>query len=246
MMDHVGLRQATKAHYEKYPFIEGGSRRTELWRARLRQDLPDEIIKGQMVLDAGCGTGEVAASLRLGGAETVCVDLTRAAVARNRSLHPGVTACQADVLNLPFPDDAFDHSVSIGVLHHTPDCRRGLAELARVTRPCGRIVVLLYAAGTPYHLAYRITGGLRRRTSAGSLDRLPDWSIRWIGALIRGFIRQRLDRGQLQRMIADQFWTPQATFHRTREVRWDWRCSASATFRCTRTYSFSAGKRSRG
>ena len=47
-MDDVGLRQATKAHYEEYPFIEGGSRRTELWRARLRHELPDEIIKGRV------------------------------------------------------------------------------------------------------------------------------------------------------------------------------------------------------
>jgi SAM-dependent methyltransferase len=218
-MDDVGRRQATKAHYEEYPFIEGGSRRTELWRTRLRHDLPDDVLKGQRILDAGCGTGEVAASLRLRGAQTVCVDLTRAAVARNRTLHPGVTACQADVLNLPFSDGAFDHCVSIGVLHHTPDCRRGLAELARVTRPGGRIVVLLYAAGTPYHLAYRLTGGLRRRTSAGALDRLPDWSMRWIGVLIGGLIRQHLDRGQLQRLVADQFWTPQATFHRTPELR---------------------------
>jgi ubiquinone/menaquinone biosynthesis C-methylase UbiE len=218
-MDDADLRQATKAHYEKYPFIEGGSRRTELWRARLRHDLPDEIIKGQVILDAGCGTGEVAASLRLRGAQTLCVDLTRAAVICNRSLHPDVIACQGNVLSLPFSDNAFDHCVSIGVLHHTPDCRRGLAELTRVTRPGGRVVVLLYAARTPYHLAYGLTSGLRRRTTAGSLDRLPDWSMRLIGTLAAGFIRQRLDRGQLTRMIADQFWTPQATFHSTREVR---------------------------
>ncbi|HUY51014.1 MAG TPA: class I SAM-dependent methyltransferase [Streptosporangiaceae bacterium] len=218
-MDTSALRQATREHYEQFPFIEGGPRRVELWRDRLKRDLPDELIKGRLILDVGCGVGEVARSLRLRGAETVCVDLTYSAVSRNRALHPEARPCQADALSLPFAAKTFDHSMSIGVLHHTPDCRRGLAELARVTRPGGRIVVLLYASGTPYHLSYRLTAALRRKIPARSLDQLPGWSIPWLRGAVRGFTGQRLDQQQLQRMIADQFWTPQASFHSVRQVR---------------------------
>ena len=57
LMDDVGLRQATKAHYEEYPFIEGGSRRTELWRTRLRHDLltMSSRDKGSSTPDAAPG-----------------------------------------------------------------------------------------------------------------------------------------------------------------------------------------------
>ena len=113
------------------------------------------------------GSGSQPEGLR--GAETVCVDLTRAAVARNRALHPGATACQADVLNLPFSDGAFDHCVSIGV-STTPTAdaassnRRGsprrLAGLWCCSTRRERLTILPYI---------RLTGGLRRRTSAGAL-----------------------------------------------------------------------------
>ena len=92
-----------------------------MWRARLRRDLPDEIIKGRLVLDVGCGVGEVARGLGARGAQMTCVDLTHAALRRNRELHPEASLCQADALALPFRDETFDHSISIGVLHHTPE-----------------------------------------------------------------------------------------------------------------------------
>jgi ubiquinone/menaquinone biosynthesis C-methylase UbiE len=217
--DPSAMRHATLAHYEAFPFIEGGSRRVELWRVRLQRDLPDKLIEGRLVLDGGSGVGEVAHSLSIRGARMVCVDLTHIALRRNHELHPEVGLCQADALALPFADETFDHSISIGVLHHTPDCHDGLAELARVTRHGGRLIVLLYSRWTPYHAVYRATARLRLKVPVTRLDRASGWPMRLLANIAHVLIHQRLDEPQLRRLIADQFWTPQASFHSAREVR---------------------------
>jgi ubiquinone/menaquinone biosynthesis C-methylase UbiE len=215
------LARAIRSHYEQYPFIEGGQARIDLWTPRLRSLLPNELIRGARVLDVGSSVGEVARSLADRGAWVACLDVTRAATLGCRERHEMLRVVQADALALPFRSDAFEHSIAIGVLHHTPDCRRGLAEMSRVTRRGGRIVVLLYNRWTPYHALYAATPRLRRRHSADLVDRLPRWAITPIRATVRVQIGLTLDNQQLKRLIADQIWTPHASFHTSREVdRW--------------------------
>jgi SAM-dependent methyltransferase len=55
---------------------------------------------------------------------------------------------QADLLDLPLPERAFDLVYSIGVLHHTPDSRRAFGEIARRVKPGGRLSVWLYRRNT--------------------------------------------------------------------------------------------------
>ena len=62
---------------------------------------------------------------------------------------PDVCIAQADLLDLPLPDGAFDLVFSIGVLHHTPDPRRAFAQIARKVKPGGRLAVWLYRKNTP-------------------------------------------------------------------------------------------------
>jgi SAM-dependent methyltransferase len=209
----------TKAHYETYPFLEGGPRRVALWADRLGADLPDALVSGSLLLDVGCGSGEVARSLAGRGAHVVGLDLTEAAARRTRRRGDGISSCQASALALPFPSATFDHAVSIGVLHHTPDAFRGLAEMVRVTRPGGRVVILLYARWTPYHLLYTVTAPLRRRVPVHWLEDMPRWLLACLRPGARVLIRQRLSDDQLRRLVADQIWTPRATFHSPAEVR---------------------------
>ncbi len=215
------VRAATRAHYEQYPFIEGGQRRIGLWRSRMAEFLPDALIRGARVLDVGASVGEVARSLADRGARVTCIDLTATATRRCRALHQTINVIQADALALPFRNASFDHSVAIGVLHHTPDCARGLREMTRVTRPGGTLTVLLYNRWTPYHALYTMTACIRRRWTADAVDGLPGW----IKAVIRLGLRMqtglRLNDELMKRLIADQVWTPQATFHTRHEVeRW--------------------------
>jgi ubiquinone/menaquinone biosynthesis C-methylase UbiE len=62
-----------------------------------------------------------------------------------------------DAENLPFDDQSFDVVVSFGVLHHTPDTEKALAEIFRVLKADGRIMLMLYHRNSfAYQLLFRI------------------------------------------------------------------------------------------
>jgi ubiquinone/menaquinone biosynthesis C-methylase UbiE len=100
----------------------------------------------------GCGTGEYALWYAMNGAAAVtAIDLADGslAIARRRQRESDVRNIEfvkMDLLNCSLPDDHFDYSYSVGVLHHTGDPFRGFEHLVRVTRPGGVIVVSLYNA----------------------------------------------------------------------------------------------------
>ncbi len=103
-------------------------------------------LAGRLVLDAGCGGGRYARLVGSHGASVIGVDLSAAVVkaAQLCDSLPNVAILQADLLDLPLADQAFDLVYSIGVLHHTPNPRRAFAEIARKVKPGGRLAVWLY------------------------------------------------------------------------------------------------------
>jgi len=93
-----------------------------------------------LVLDAGCGTGfNLLALSRLGAA--VGIDLAPEALAFCRER--GVRALRASLLALPFPEGTFDAVTSFDVIYHAwvADDRAAVAEMARVVRPGGLLLV---------------------------------------------------------------------------------------------------------
>lgn len=113
---------------------------------------------GAAVLDVAAGTGPLSRELSERGAtQVVALDLSlrMVAVGAERAA-PRVDFLAGDALRLPFPDAIFD-AVTIGFgLRNLPDTAAGLRELARVTRPGGRLVVLEFSTPTwrPFRLAY--------------------------------------------------------------------------------------------
>lgn len=89
------------------------------------------------VLDIGGGSGMVSRVLSAApGTECVCIDISRAMLK-----HSPVSAVQADALNLPFRDGAFDLVVAAAFFHHLPGNEpRLLEECRRVLKPGGRLV----------------------------------------------------------------------------------------------------------
>ncbi len=106
---------------------------------------------GKRCLDAGCGGGRYSIAMaRLDAAEVIGCDISPEGLAdawRRAMGVPNVFFEEADVLNLPYPDESFDFVCCSGVLHHTPDPGRGLREVSRVLRPGGRLYLLLYGKG---------------------------------------------------------------------------------------------------
>jgi ubiquinone/menaquinone biosynthesis C-methylase UbiE len=101
------------------------------------------------VLDVGCGTGNLLALLADAGARVeayagldLSPDMLRTAAEKlGRSTIPGALAA-GSVEALPFADDAFDTAVSASTLHDWPDPHAGLAEVRRVLRPGGTLLLL--------------------------------------------------------------------------------------------------------
>ncbi|MFC6880698.1 MULTISPECIES: class I SAM-dependent methyltransferase [Actinomadura] len=115
--------------------------------ASLVEDIVAAVPAGGSVLEVGSGGGqfavrlaEAAPALRITG-----VDLSREQVSRaaQRARHqPNVSFQAGSALDLSFPADRFDAAVSIGSIKHWPDQAKGVAEMLRVLRPGGLLLVV--------------------------------------------------------------------------------------------------------
>lgn len=112
---------------------------------------------GAHVLEAGCGVGAQTVILgrRSPDARLTCVDISTASLAqakqRAQDAHlDNVSFQQADLMRLPFRDDAFDHVFVCFVLEHLPDPLGALRELKRVLRPGGTITAIEGDHGSCY------------------------------------------------------------------------------------------------
>lgn len=109
------------------------------WR---RLAVREVVWPGDRVLDACCGTGDLAVEAERRGGRVVGLDFAPRMLARARRKSGTVEWVQGDALALPFADEEFDAAtVGFGV-RNLEDLGRGLAELARVLRPGGKLAVL--------------------------------------------------------------------------------------------------------
>jgi SAM-dependent methyltransferase len=95
---------------------------------------------GLRCLDLGSDNGVVSLLLRRGGGSWASADLTPEAVASIRGL-VSTDVHLTDGARLPFPDASFDRVAVVDMLEHVPDEEAFVAELFRVTKPEGRLVV---------------------------------------------------------------------------------------------------------
>ncbi len=127
----------------------------DLERLRLRP--------GEKLLDAGCGEGRHCFGALERGARVVGLDLDRDSLSRaakplaNRAGELGSFGAMihGNAFQLPFRDESFDRVICAEVMEHVHDYRGAARELARVTKPGGRIAVTIPTA-TSEHLYLRL------------------------------------------------------------------------------------------
>jgi SAM-dependent methyltransferase len=118
-----------------------------------RTGLIKELLPmGGLVLDAGCGTGQLASAIAAEGYDVFGVDLSTSMVAKARER--GLVGTYAGVTTaLPFADDAFDLALTVATLHHleTPErVAATVSEMGRVVKHGGYVVLWDHNPANPY------------------------------------------------------------------------------------------------
>ena len=115
-----------------------------LWQVRVWRAVTRSAVAarpGTRVLDLAAGTGTSAAEYAADGAEGGAGEFATGMIAEGRRRHPGIAFVAGDATALPFADGTFDAvTISYG-LRNVQDTVGALKEMARVTRPGGRLVV---------------------------------------------------------------------------------------------------------
>ena len=106
------------------------------------------VGRGDAVLDLAAGTGTSAAPLADRGVRVVACDLSLGMLSVGKKRRPDIAFVAGDAQALPFADGAFDAVTASFGLRNVPDVDTALAELLRVTRPGGRIVICEFSRPT--------------------------------------------------------------------------------------------------
>jgi SAM-dependent methyltransferase len=164
---------------------------------RLRLEALRDLVgpqPGDRTLDLGCAAGALTDFFTGFGATVTGVDASPSAIAKARSLFPQLKFVEADVKQLPFPDDSFDKAVAGDLVEHLDDeaFRAMLRELHRVLVSGGTLSIYtpnprhpierlkarnLILAQNPTHIGLRTATQLKRALEAASFEvERVDWT----------------------------------------------------------------------
>jgi SAM-dependent methyltransferase len=215
-MSDGDVTEMVRAFYEETPFPNyddldsreslASKSREGLFAAALEEQLPD----GAIVLEAGCGTGQLTNFLglswrhRVFGGDVCINSLLLANGFRERYRIANAAFLQMNLFRPPFRDGSIDVVISNGVLHHTRDARAGFEALLRKVKPGGLILIGLY----------------------NSYARLPTLWRRWafeqfgptLYFLDPRLTSARMNEGRWRAWFRDQYRHPHETRHSIDEV----------------------------
>jgi SAM-dependent methyltransferase len=173
---HVNNEYYTEEERASEAYLSEIEDRRYGWHYHLRELFAQlEGSRGRL-LEVGCGIGVDSIQLARCGFDVTAVDLTESAieVARESARRRGVSIDfrVGNAEGLDFADESFDAVYSFGVLHHTPDIERAVAEVHRVLRPGGKAYVMLYHRWSLVNLAHRLLR-LPYESPRGRKDQCP-------------------------------------------------------------------------
>ena len=170
--------------------------RTKAWRRATTKIIAPG--PGMKILDLAAGTGSSSEPLAAAGAQVIPADFSEGMLAAGRKARPHLPFTKADALNLPFGDNEFDiATISFG-LRNTQKTERALAEMLRVTKPGGHLVVTEFSSPTfaPFRAIYtnylmKALPAVARKTSSN-----PDAYV-YLAESIRAWPDQRALAAQI-------------------------------------------------
>lgn len=141
-MDEAHLQKAALRGEPSYVWRAGQQRRLDMILAAA-----GERAQGQVLVD-GCGVGEYLAHLAQQGGCAVGLDIELERTQQARQKTPRVICAAGETL--PFPSDHFELVLNHEVLEHVQDDAQAIAEMVRVLRPGGRLVLFVPNRGYPF------------------------------------------------------------------------------------------------
>lgn len=171
--------------------------RTKAWRRATTAIINPR--PGMKILDLAAGTGSSSEPLAAAGADVIPADFSEGMLAAGRKARPHLAFTKADALNLPFADNEFDLvTISFG-LRNTQKTAKALAEMLRVTKPGGEIVICEFSSPTfaPFRTIYtnylmRALPAIAKKTSSN-----PDAYI-YLAESIRAWPDQKALAAQIE------------------------------------------------
>lgn len=104
-----------------------------------------EQMPGELILEAGCGSGRFTEVLLSTGARVVSFDYSEAAAVAHRTFSPrGAEVSQASIYEMPYRPASFDRVFCYGVIQHCPDVHRAFTSLVAMVKPGGHLAVDVY------------------------------------------------------------------------------------------------------
>lgn len=164
-----------------------------------------ELARGRDVLEVGCGTGLVLARVARVARNAEGVDLSPGMLEHARAR--GLRVREGDATALPFPDASFDVVYAFKVLAHVPDVDRAIAEMVRVVRPGGHVLVEVYNRRSLRYLSRMIAGARRIGTSHDESDVPTRWE-----SIVRASARLPPNT-TVERVVGARVLTPAAALH---------------------------------
>jgi ubiquinone/menaquinone biosynthesis C-methylase UbiE len=110
------------------------------------------LTPGEIILDAGCGTGVFTRDIISSGSKVIGLDVSLPMLRRAREKSGSIRflPIRGDISSLPFREESFDKVVSITVLEFIAEAKKAMAELFRVARRGGVVVVATLNSRSPW------------------------------------------------------------------------------------------------
>jgi demethylmenaquinone methyltransferase/2-methoxy-6-polyprenyl-1,4-benzoquinol methylase len=164
--------------------------RTKAWRKATTKVIAPR--PGMKILDLAAGTGSSSEPLAAAGADVIPADFSEGMLAAGRKARPHLAFTKADALNLPFANGEFDAATISFGLRNTQNTEKALAEMLRVVKSGGYLIVAEFSSPTwgPFRALYtnylmRALPWVARKTSSN-----PDAYI-YLAESIRAWPDQR-------------------------------------------------------